>query len=125
MAGSATARRAAQRRTARAIREGRPTLPRRITSPVRKAQSRATLRNPEVNERIIAAKEVDEFPGAKFGELWQYSPDTVKFFWGHMTDDQRRQALVITAAEYRQMAAEQNGFNVFWYHTMDHFPEAP
>jgi hypothetical protein len=125
MAGSATARRAAQRRTARALREGRATLPGRLTSPVRKAQGRATLHNPEVNERKIAAKEVDEFPGAKFGELWQYSPDTVKYFWSHMSDGQREQALAISAAEYRQMAAEQNGFNVFWYHHMDEYPEAP
>lgn len=38
------ARQRAQRATARAVREGRPALPKSITGPVRKAQGRASSR---------------------------------------------------------------------------------
>jgi hypothetical protein len=122
---AARARRAAQRRTASALRQGRPTLPQGVTRPVRAATRRAILRHPEALERHIGDKDLGDtdFGAALFRDLWQYSPDTVRFMAEHMSEDQKEQALTISTEEYRQLAAEQSQFNVFWYHHMDNFPE--
>jgi hypothetical protein len=124
-AAAARARAAAQRRTAKALHSGKPVLPARLREPVRAAQRRAVLHNPDVMEQRIGDKPDDFFPEIQFRDNWQYSADTVRYMAGHMTDEQREQALTISTSEYRQLASEQNGFNVFWYHPTDDYPQPP
>lgn len=117
----ARARRAAQRRLARNLRAGRPTLPEHITRPVRQAQRRVQrerlLDSPEAMEQAIGDKGMDDvFPGSFFRNLHSYSAATVRFMASKMTDAQKRTALRVSAAQYQALASRQSTFNVYWYH---------
>lgn len=110
------ARRAAQRRTARAVREGRPALPRRLTQPYRAAVVKANRPSTEEIERKIGDKYV-EFPQpGLFRNMHSYSAETVKRNVEKMSDSQVAKALSVSADEYMALSKRQGTFNVFWYH---------
>jgi hypothetical protein len=116
-----TANRAAQRRLARDLQAGRPTLPKRLAGPVRKAQRRAAIDNADTWEQAIGSKPLIAFGNdtMTFGTLHSYSSATVRFMHGHMSHGERESALEIDAQEYRQLARGQGEMNVYWYHSQN------
>lgn len=103
------ARQRAQRATARALRQGQPTLPKSITGPVRKAQAGASL------ERTFGDLRRSRTDSTRIRDIEGYNPQEVKRRLGKADSDSQAQVYDAEYWEDLQYEGEDDD-DPFWYH---------